>query len=98
MAYYDLTVFRRDYTTDDENGNNGITYTFITAAQLNYGSNSTIITFTAQTQSDSYNFEYRVGIGACFDSGTGFDASVLDIEMIEEEGLLQTLFCVHVLQ
>jgi hypothetical protein len=28
----------------------------------------------------------------------GVNISVLDIEMIEEEGLLQTLFCVHVLQ
>jgi uncharacterized delta-60 repeat protein len=81
LAYYDLTVFRRDYTTDDENGNNGITDTFITAAQLNYGSNSTIITFTAQTPSDSYNFEYRVGIGACFDSGSGFNNQVMDIEL-----------------
>jgi len=79
LAYYDLTVFRRDYTTDDENGNNGITDTFITAAQLNYGSNSTIITFTAQTPSDSYNFEYRVGIGACFDSGTGFESLIFNV-------------------
>jgi len=79
--YYDLTVFRRDYTTDDENGNNGIVDTFITAAQLSYGSNSIVVTFTASTVPDSYNFEYRVTVGSCFDSGTGFNSSVFDAEI-----------------
>ncbi len=74
QAYYDLSVYRRDYTTDDQNGDNGIRDTFITAQQLNYGSTSVSVTFTASTPSDTYNFEYRVGIGSCFDSGTGTDA------------------------
>jgi uncharacterized delta-60 repeat protein len=81
QAYYDLSVYRRDYTTDDQNGDNGIRDTFITAQQLNYGSTSLSVTFTASTSSDTYNFEYRIGIGSCFDSGTGFDGITRDIEI-----------------
>jgi uncharacterized delta-60 repeat protein len=86
LAFYDLSVIRRDYTTDDENGNNGIVDTFITATQLDYGSSSTIVTFTAETPTNTYNFEYRVTIGSCFDSGTGPFPSVAltDVEIQDD--------------
>ena len=58
VLFKNITVYRRDYTTDDNAGDNGITDTLIT---FNNDNNTTInITFTATTVSDSYNFEYRV--------------------------------------
>lgn len=86
LAFYDLSVIRRDYTTDDENGNNGIVDTFITAQQLDYGSSSSIITFTAETPTNTYNFEYRITIGSCFESGTGFGSfqGVFDVEIQDD--------------
>lgn len=52
---YSMTLGRYDYTTDDNNGDNGIKNT---AVSFNFGSNS--YSFTATTLSSSYNFEYRV--------------------------------------
>jgi hypothetical protein len=52
-----IDVIRRDYTTDDNNGNNGIINTTI------IGITATGYTFTATTVSSGYNFEYLIGIG-----------------------------------
>lgn len=52
--FFSLRLNRRDYTTDDVNGNIGIEDTVITPF---ISVNS--YTFTASTLSDSYNFEYR---------------------------------------
>ncbi len=53
-----IGVFRRDYTTDDQNGDMGIRDTYITGVTA---TGSTVsITFTATTISSDYNFEYRV--------------------------------------
>jgi hypothetical protein len=53
-----ISLTRRDYTTDDQSGDDGIRDTFITSGSGT--SNPLTVTFTATTTSDSYNFEYRV--------------------------------------
>jgi hypothetical protein len=53
-----INVNRRDYTTDDNNGDYGIvdiSYTGATGDTTSYS-----LTFTAITASNSYNFEYRI--------------------------------------
>lgn len=54
-------VIRRDYTTDDVDGNNGIVDTYITGATI---TNSIVTTpmFTATTRPDAYDFEYRINV------------------------------------
>lgn len=53
-----ITIIRRDYTTDDQDGDDGIRDTFISIIS---GTLSPInLTFTATTVTDAYNFEYRV--------------------------------------
>jgi hypothetical protein len=51
----DFSVYRRDYTTDDQGGDNGIRDVFITGTTGTYS-----VSFTATTISTDYNFEYRV--------------------------------------
>jgi hypothetical protein len=58
ILFKNITVYRRDYTTDDQSGDFGIVDSFIT-----YNNNDTTtisLTFTATTLNDSYNFEYKV--------------------------------------
>jgi hypothetical protein len=52
-----FNVTRKDYTTDDNNGNNGIVDTFITGV-----TNVLSYTFTATTSPSSYNFEYLISM------------------------------------
>lgn len=52
-----FNVYRRDYTTDDESGDNGIKTTLV-----NSGVSNTGVTFTATTLNISYDFEYRLGL------------------------------------
>jgi hypothetical protein len=52
-----INVIRKDYTTDDINGDNGIRNTTIT------GVTSTSYTFTATTVNSVYNFEYLISVG-----------------------------------
>ena len=52
-SYFNLV--RRDYTTDDEGGNNGITDTTIAVSVPD-----TSYTFTATTVNSAYDFEYRL--------------------------------------
>ena len=55
----ELSVTRRDYTTDDQGGDMGIRNTFITGVTGN--SPTTLeVTFTATTISLDYNFEYLI--------------------------------------
>jgi hypothetical protein len=51
-----ISVYRRDFTTDDQGGDFGIRDTFITSGT------TTGITFTAVTVSDAYNFHYVVDL------------------------------------
>lgn len=51
-------MYRTDYTVNDVNGNNGIVTNYITGA-TNNTSTQQQYTFTAQTSSNAYNFEYR---------------------------------------
>ena len=53
ITYLDLV--RRDYTTDDIQGNNGIIDTTITSDAV-----LTTYTFTATTINSAYDFEYRM--------------------------------------
>ena len=54
----EISIIRRDYTTDDQSGDNGIRDTFITSSS---GITSPFtVTFTATTVPDAYNFEYRI--------------------------------------
>jgi len=50
-------VYRRDYTTDDEGGDNGIKTSLVSS-----GSSNTGVTFTVTTLNISYDFEYRLGL------------------------------------
>jgi hypothetical protein len=52
-----IDIIRKDYTTDDNNGNNGIINTTI------IGTFATGYTFTASTVNSGYNFEYIIGVG-----------------------------------
>jgi hypothetical protein len=52
-----FNVTRKDYTTDDNNGNSGIVDTFITGV-----TNVSSFTFTATTSPSSYNFEYLISM------------------------------------
>jgi hypothetical protein len=53
-----ISITRRDYTTDDQGSDNGIRDTFITTIS---GTTFPLsLVFTATTTSDTYNFEYRV--------------------------------------
>lgn len=53
-------IIRRDYTTDDINGDNGIRDTFITSG--NSFTNPSVIDFTVAKDALSYNFEYILTI------------------------------------
>jgi hypothetical protein len=58
ILFKNITVYRRDYTTDDQEGDMGIVDSLIT---FNNNNTTTVsITFTATTVSDGYNFEYRI--------------------------------------
>jgi hypothetical protein len=61
ICVFTFNLIRRDYTTDDTNGNMGIIDTYITGIT----STDTIFTsptFTATTRPDAYDFEYRVNL------------------------------------
>jgi uncharacterized delta-60 repeat protein len=83
-----VVVSRRDYTTDDVNGDYGIVDTYIGESIATSGSTS--YTFTATTISNSYNFEYRVEsyVDVCFPAGTGFNATVYDCEIQPDNKVL----------
>jgi uncharacterized delta-60 repeat protein len=65
-----VSVIRRDFTTDDEGGDRGIKETPVT------NTTSTVYNFifTATTRPDAYNFHYIIDAQTipCFESGTGF--------------------------
>lgn len=71
-----ITINRKDFTTDNENGDFGIKNTFIQTVTGNtYYLNTT---FTATTRSDAYNFHYIVNCDAepvCYDIGTGYSGT-----------------------
>jgi hypothetical protein len=52
-----ISSIRKDYTTDDQSGNNGIIDTFITGI-----TSTNSYTFTATTSPSSYNFEYLISV------------------------------------
>jgi hypothetical protein len=58
-----IDVIRRDYTTDDQGGDQGIRDTFITGVTANTG---TEVTFVVTPDMLDYNFEYRIGAAVIF--------------------------------
>jgi uncharacterized delta-60 repeat protein len=86
-----ISLIRRDYTTDDQGGDNGIRDTFIRSVQGI--SNPLTVTFTATTTSDAYTFRYIIsneiiyetmninggfsGVTALFAFGLSWDAEIL---------------------
>jgi photosystem II stability/assembly factor-like uncharacterized protein len=58
VLFKNITVYRRDYTTDDQSENLGIVDVFV--SYNNSNTITTSLTFTATTISDGYNFEYRI--------------------------------------
>jgi hypothetical protein len=56
-----VDVMRRDYTTDDQGGDNGIRDTFILSSSGTTGT-TFVTTFTATTVASCYNYEYRVTV------------------------------------
>ena len=58
-----IDVIRRDYTTDDQGGDQGIRDTFITGVTANTG---TEVTFVVTPDMLDYNFEYRIGASVIF--------------------------------
>jgi hypothetical protein len=76
-----INVIRRDYTTDDIAGDNGIRDTFISSSSGTTGT-TYFITFTATTIESCYNYEYRVTITtdinvSCEIEGTALGTPVL---------------------
>jgi uncharacterized delta-60 repeat protein len=59
-TYNSIDIKRRNYTTDNEGGNNGIEDVFITGTTGSSIGGIYQITFTATTIPQDYNFEYRV--------------------------------------
>jgi hypothetical protein len=56
-----IDIIRRDYTTDDISGDNGIRDTFISSSSGTTGT-TYVTTFTATTVAICYNYEYRITI------------------------------------
>jgi hypothetical protein len=59
-----IDISRRDFTTDDEGGDNGIKLTSIT------GTSNPSITFTVAARPDAYNFHYIVDASILFPTNT----------------------------
>jgi uncharacterized delta-60 repeat protein len=57
--YKTINILRRDYTTDEVSGNNGIVDTSI-SNNNSFSTTGLTATFTATTLNYSYNFEYRI--------------------------------------
>jgi len=79
-----VSIVRRDFTTDDENGDRGIKETQITPT-VTTGATTYTVTFTATTRPDAYDFYYIITSATlptptptpapCFSGGTGFEYS-----------------------
>jgi uncharacterized delta-60 repeat protein len=76
-----IDVYRRNYTNDDVNGDLGVNDTYVTGTFISYGMTGTSLTFTVNKPAGDYGFEYRIGASTCFESGTGFNNQVTDIEL-----------------
>jgi len=55
-----LTIYREDYTTDDEGGDNGIKETSIPFTIFSTTAQSLSVQFTGTTVSEAYNFKYII--------------------------------------
>jgi hypothetical protein len=81
-----ISTTRRDYTTDDQSGDNGIRDTFISTIS---GTLSPItLTFTATTVPDAYNYEYRVNAST---NGLAYNLMTEDSEDILTENNLNII-------
>lgn len=75
-----ISTIRRDYTTDDQDGDDGIRDTFISTIS---GTLSPItLTFTATTVPDAYNYEYRIDAST---TGSTYNLLTEDVEDILTE-------------
>jgi len=77
-----ISITRKDYTTDDEGGDYGIKDTDVTFTSV-VTSTQTIVTFTATTRPDAYNFKYLINAttDGCFPRSSGFNGDVYDCEI-----------------
>jgi len=81
-----ISTTRRDYTTDDQSGDNGIRDTFISTIS---GTLTPItLTFTATTVADAYNYEYRVNAST---NGLAYNLMTEDSEDILTENNLNII-------
>jgi len=86
-----ISITRKDYTIDAEDGDNGIRNTFITSGSGN--SNPLTVTFTGATTSDAYGFRYIITSQSitCLSIGSGFTGTIfpetLDIELTDNNKL-----------
>jgi uncharacterized delta-60 repeat protein len=86
-----ISIIRRDYTIDAQDGDNGIRDTFITSNSGN--SNPLTVTFTGTTTSDAYGFRYIITSQSivCLSIGSGFTGTVFpetfDIELTDNDKL-----------
>jgi uncharacterized delta-60 repeat protein len=74
---YDISndIIRKDYTTDEENGDRGIKEIYITGVTGDSTQNIIDLTFTANTTNDAYDFYYISNIeleSSCYDIGSGY--------------------------
>ena len=77
-----ISITRKDYTIDAEDGDNGIRDTFITSSSGN--SNPLTVTFTGTTTSDAYGFRYTIEnyTDGCFpNNNVAFNEQVYDSEI-----------------
>lgn len=84
----DITIRRRDYTTDDEGGDMGITDTYITGATFTGPGTKGLYTIPVTKKPISYNFEYIVD-AYIFPSYSSYYASYYQCVM-EECQLIST--------
>jgi hypothetical protein len=75
-----LTIYREDYTTDDEGGDNGIKETLIPFSIVSGTTQLLSVEFTGSTVSDAYNFKYVIDCSSgptptFYTWSLGYDAS-----------------------
>ena len=75
--YSEISVIRKDFTTDDEQGDKGIKQTNIDYDVIIQSFSSYVIQFTATTITSAYDFYYVVNVNTttptCFSIGSGFN-------------------------
>jgi uncharacterized delta-60 repeat protein len=99
-SFLDIDVIRKDYTTDDVDGNMGIVDNLVTSIQ-----SGTTVTFTATTVDNAYGYLYILQSSnpgptptptptptatplPCLDLGDGFNNTVFSVDIQSDEKIL----------